>query len=89
LLHLDPEGIPRSCRWDADQETAGIPNWGKVVEALPGDINVEYMRNELATLGERIEKLPDIMKECGVDADIITYRIKSIERNSKELIKLQ
>lgn len=82
-MYLDPEGIPRVCRWEGDTEQAGLPVWQRVAELYqeqaPG------IAEQLKAFGAQVEQLPDLMKAAGVDDDIITGRAAIIEQNAREL----
>lgn len=86
-MFLDDQGIPRVCRWQEGVEKAGVPEWGKVAEQLvPFGIDAHEFRNELADFAERIERLPDVLEESGVDSVIIERRMLSI-KNVVELLR--
>ena len=86
-MYLDPEGIPRVCRWSGTAETAGEPEWGTVMELFPG--KEETLRAALRDFGRLIRQLPDIMRECGVDDDIIEQRDRYVQTHSQQLLDLQ
>lgn len=85
-MYLDPEGIARVCRWSGDREQAGDPDWGKVVELFPAPEN--RLAAALREFGRQLEALPDMMRECGVDDDIIEFRTRSIEAHRRQLLAL-
>ncbi len=85
-MYLDPEGIARVCRWQDGAETAGDPEWGKVVEIFPG--RRDFLRASLRDLGHLLQDLPDIMRDCGVDDDIIEQRSRSVQAHSQQLLAL-
>lgn len=85
-MYLDPEGIARVCRWDGDAEEGGIPNWAVVVERYRDRLEDPFPA--LRELGRRIERLPDLMREFGVDDDIIEYQARGIEQNARGLMRL-
>src|SRR5690606_22414304 len=71
---LDPEGIARVCRWDSGAEEGGVPNWAVVLERYG-----EHLHDPVRALrdfGRQIERLPDLMQECGVDEDIIEHQAR-------------
>ncbi|UVW34177.1 HipA domain-containing protein [SAR92 clade bacterium H455] len=84
-MYLDPEGIPRACRWEGDQEVGGTPNWQKVIAALPEGISYERLKTELAAFAVLLEQLPDIMEATQVDREIITARMPVIKQHVKQL----
>ena len=85
-MYLDPEGIARVCRWTGDLEIAGDPEWGRVIELYPNRRSV--LRTALRNFGQQLEHLPEIMHDCGVDDDIVEYRIRSIRTHSRQLLAL-
>lgn len=71
-MFLDPEGIPRSSRWAGDLEPApGRPAWGKVAESLSSLVDAVKLRRRLAQDAEAVARLPETMRECGVEDEII------------------
>lgn len=71
-MFLDPEGIPRSSRWQGELEpTIGRPCWGKVAEALHPYLDPRETRAFLAGHAVAVEKLPETMRECGVEERVI------------------
>lgn len=71
-MFLDPEGIPRSSRWAGELEpTIGRPAWGRIAESLSAILDAKQLRTRLAREAESAKKLPETMRECGVDDDII------------------
>jgi serine/threonine-protein kinase HipA len=85
-MYLDPEGIARVCRWSADVEAAGDPDWARVVEGFPDW--TDAFRKALRDFGRRLESLPDILRDCGVDDDIIQQRSRSIAKHIPQLLAL-
>jgi len=82
-MYLDPEGIARVCRWSGAAETAGEPEWAIVIERYAD--KQEFLRDALRDFGGSVERLPDIMRDCGVDDDIIEQRNRSIETHAHKL----
>lgn len=71
-MFLDPEGIPRSSRWNKELEpTSGRPDWGKVAEELARHIDPKETRAFLAGHSEKVARLPETMQECGVEEGVI------------------
>ncbi len=85
-MYLDPEGIARVCRWSDNIEQAGDPDWAGVVALFP-DCE-ERLRTELSVLGQRLEQLPETMRDCGVDDDIIERCGPYAARHAKRLLDL-
>lgn len=71
-MFLDPEGIPRSSRWEGDLEPQiGRPDWGRVADALGAWIDPALLRVVFASDAEKIERLPETMGGCGVEDGVI------------------
>lgn len=71
-MFLDPEGIPRSSRWNSELEpTPGRPDWSKVAESLSPYIDLRETRTFLASHSAEVAKLPDTMRKCGVEEEVI------------------
>jgi len=85
-MFLDDQGIPRVCRWTG-AESWGIPEWGKIAELLKDVItDTAQLRSELSDFAEIINKLPEIMVNCGVDhwlIDKLEDRIDNVKRSLK------
>ncbi|OMH39473.1 hypothetical protein [Motiliproteus sp. MSK22-1] len=88
-MYLDPEGIARVCRWQGDAEVAGTPPWDKVMDVLPDGVDVKVIRKALREFGGKIKGLEEIMREAGVDEDIIEFRKTSFEAHAKQLLSLK
>lgn len=85
-MYLDPEGIPRVCRWDGDVEQAGNPDWKAVVELFRD--HRDHLTIELRRFGRLVVRLPDIMHECDVDDDVIEHRLRAIDNHARQLLNL-
>ncbi|RLQ21880.1 hypothetical protein DWB85_09840 [Seongchinamella sediminis] len=81
-MYLDPEGIPRACRWEGDQEKVGEPDWSRIIDAMPECVPKDDLNKSLTQFGEVVEQLPRIMIDAGVDVEIIENRKPAIERHS-------
>lgn len=67
-MFLDPGGIPRSSRWRGDLEpVSGRPAWGRIAESLATVCDPVELRALLARDAEAVRRLPDTMRECGVE----------------------
>jgi serine/threonine-protein kinase HipA len=69
-MFLDPEGINRVSRWD-DERPGSQPDWTAICEKLKYALDPTETRAWVATLSEEVKKLPDIMRACQVDDEII------------------
>lgn len=85
-MYLDPEGITRVCRWEGDAEHAGNPEWAEVIARWQGNLN--DAQTILRQFGQEIARLPDSMRQAGVDDFIIEYRTPAIEQHSRQLLAL-
>lgn len=89
-MYLDPEGIARVCRWQIQRERGGSPNWANIAAYYGNISNSEnnfapFLQNELSAFAGVIEKLPDIMQQCGVVESIIEMRMQSIASVAQSL----
>lgn len=69
-MFLDPEGINRVSRWD-DERPGSQPEWATICEKLSYSLDPLGTRMWLTSLGEKFKALPDIMRDCNVDDEII------------------
>jgi serine/threonine-protein kinase HipA len=85
-MFLDPDGIARASRWEAEGEKEiGTPDWGHVAEDLENRIGLcsTELRRWLASHAESVERLPETLKHCGVEEILIedlVWRIDTIAR---------
>lgn len=87
-MFLDPEGIPRASRWEAEGEkTIGLPDWGHVAEDLEQRIGLcgGELRQWLADQAESVERLPETLNRCGVEGSLIEQLAKRIETIARML----
>lgn len=88
-MFLDPEGIPRSSRWEAELEPViGRPAWGRIAEFLAplADTEAKELRALLARDGETVRRLPDLMRELGVEDRVIEGVARRCAEVAEELI---
>jgi serine/threonine-protein kinase HipA len=69
-MFLDPEGIGRVSRWE-DERPGNQPAWAIVCEKLKDALSPLETRSWLADLSEEVKRLPETMRECRVEDDII------------------
>ena len=69
-MFLDPEGIGRVSRWE-DERPGDQPEWGAVCESLKDTLNPAETREWLADLSGMVRRLPELMRQCRVEDDII------------------
>lgn len=71
-MFLDPEGIPRSSRWEGELEPViGRPSWRLIVQSVAGIVDPDELRPVLLKDAEAVAMLPETLKECGVDDQVI------------------
>lgn len=86
-MFLDPEGIGRVSRW-GDERPGGQPEWGKICEKLGYVLNPNETRAWLLGKVDVVKKLPETMRACHVDDDIIqrlSSRIEAVARSLTEI----
>ncbi len=69
-MFLDPEGINRVSRW-SDERPGNQPEWAAICENLNFALNANETRQWLASLSDKVQKLPEIMRDCHVEDEII------------------
>jgi len=81
-MFLDPEGIPRSSRWEGALEPViGKPAWGVIAQSLASVINPDELLAVMLRDAELVARLPETMKKCGVEdhvIDRVAYRCAEI-----------
>jgi len=85
-MYLDPEGIARVCRWSDDIEQAGNPDWQQVIGLFPD--HESHLSDRMRRFGHALERLPEILRTCGVDDDINEQRNGAINRHAQQLLVL-
>jgi len=85
-MYLDPEGIARVCRWEGDAENAGRPEWAIVTERFEN--HLDDAKRALRQFGQEIARLPDTMRQAGIDDTIIEHCAHATEYHSRQLIAL-
>lgn len=86
-MFLDPEGIGRASRWE-DERPGAQPQWEKICEKLAYILNPEETRTWLLRQVDVVKRLPETMRKCHVDDDIIkrlSGRIKDVSRGLAEI----
>jgi serine/threonine-protein kinase HipA len=69
-MFLDPEGIGRVSRW-IDEQPGSQPEWAVICEKLGNYLPPIETREWIAGMGESVKQLPETMRNCKVDDDII------------------
>ena len=85
-MYLDPDGIARTARWHHPRDGHELTVWGKVIVALAlPETETVRLRAALAQFGVDLELLPDIMRECSVDDDVIDHLQRGVDEQSRQL----
>jgi serine/threonine-protein kinase HipA len=85
-MFLDPEGIGRVSRWE-DERPGKVPEWAVICEKFKEFFDPTETRMWLADRGEEVRRLPDIMRECGVEDDIVNRLTGWIDEVAAGLIE--
>ncbi|WP_240648121.1 type II toxin-antitoxin system HipA family toxin [Pararobbsia silviterrae] len=88
-MYLDPDLIPRALRWYRPDTQVELTDWADVLATLP--VRADERRTlalELNRFARRIERLPDVMNEHGVDRDIIEFLTQPIDTQVRQLSAL-
>ena len=85
-MFLDPEGIGRVSRWE-DERPGNQPEWTVISEKLENFMPPMETRTWLADLGEVVKRLPEIMRKCHVDDEIIQRLTGWIEEVAAGLVE--
>jgi hypothetical protein len=89
-MFLDPEGIPRSSRWEGELEPViGRPSWRLITRALAFVIDQEELSAALLKDAEAVATLPETMKECGVEDKIIDRVANRCAEISDDLLQMK
>jgi serine/threonine-protein kinase HipA len=82
---LDARAITRVLRWDG--EAPGVIDWPQVLDRLELrsseagiEIDTEQVARHMGDFGDRLQALPELMRECEVDELVIEQRQADIER---------
>ena len=81
-MFLDPEGINRVTRWE-DERPGSQPEWARVCEKLSYALAPLETRAWIASLSDNVKALPDVMRGCQVDDEVIerlTHWINEVSR---------
>ncbi len=83
-MFLDPEGIGRVSRWEKERP-GRQPDWPAVCEDLKDVLDPTETKEWLASLSDKVFMLPDVMKRCQVEDDVIHRLVKRIDDVAKNL----
>jgi serine/threonine-protein kinase HipA len=84
-MFLDPEGIGRVSRWE-NERPGNQPEWAGICENLKNFLEPIETRTWLANLAEDVKRIPEIMRDCRVDDDIIQKLIGWIDEVARGLV---
>ncbi len=92
---LDGRNIARVMRWDG--ENPGGVDWNRVLENLATRFEEARVTTEawldliqgMRAFADDLEDLPQTLRECGVDEEVIARRMRDIEQLTDELRALE
>jgi serine/threonine-protein kinase HipA len=88
-MFLDPEVVPRVVHW-RDARGTRLDEWARVIEALDlPDAEKAALTGELCAFAETVGRLPEIARDCGVDAEILERCRAAIDAQATDLAALR
>lgn len=88
-MYLDPEGITRAARWYRPDTRVELKQWADIVPQLSLSAPERAaLVDALMRFSEQLKSLPAIMRESGVDADIVDFLLPSIQTQVSQLAML-
>jgi serine/threonine-protein kinase HipA len=90
-MFYDSRGISRRTRWRREREMPGSsPDWGGIIDDLSTQLGCDRdeLSFSLAEWSTEIQKLPETMRDSGVDDCIVERCVQSIQDVSKALNEL-
>lgn len=89
-MFIDPEGIPRSSRWEGRlEQVIGRPAWGLIAQSLACIIDPDELLAVLWRDAELVARLPETMKECGVEDQVIDRVADRCAEIAADLLQLK
>ena len=89
-MYLDPEGITRAARWYHPKSKKELPRWQEILAYLGlGRQEYQQLVETLVRFGEQLGSLAEIMREAGVDEDIVEFVTPGIAAQCKQLLELR
>jgi hypothetical protein len=87
-MFLDPEVVPRAVDW-RDANGVRIDSWGRVLDsvALPDSERARFA-GELRAFADTVGRLPEIARNCDVDATVLERCRQSIDQQASQLATL-
>lgn len=70
-MFLDPEGIARASRWEGMEAVPGRPDWRAIAESFGKWLAPEDTAAFLKSQVEKVAALPECMKMCAVEDEVI------------------
>jgi serine/threonine-protein kinase HipA len=87
-MFLDPDGIPRASRWPEKLEPIiGRPDWGSIGMALAGFCKAIDLQEAFAADSDTVRRLPDTMKQCKVEDEVINGVARRCEEIADDLLE--
>lgn len=89
-MFLDPEGISRSSRWmGALEPVIGRPDWGAIIDVLADSTDTDMLRDTLRNDAGVVERLPDTMRQCGVEDQVIERLAQRCAEVASDLLSMK
>jgi len=91
-MFMDPEVVPRSAHWRGTQETR-LDDWGTVLDELAAmgllpSAERDSLVRELRDFAATVARLPELAASCGVEHDVLSQCLRSIDRQAGQLAAL-
>ena len=87
-MFKDPEVVARSCHW-RDKTGVRQSNWKQVIEQLEVPDNERTaILAELTHFAKTVGRLDETARDCGVEPEVLTQCLKSIEEQARQLESL-
>lgn len=89
-MYLDPEGITRAARWYRRDSRVELKQWADILShlALPASEHTALV-DAMILFGDKLNALPQTMRDAGVDLDIVEFLIPSIDAQRNQLLSLR
>ncbi|VAW57631.1 hypothetical protein MNBD_GAMMA07-373 [hydrothermal vent metagenome] len=83
---LDDAGIARASRWQK-YDNYGYPQWHKIAETMGDfDLNITDLKLKLIEIGEKLNRIKQIMETCQAEAEVIEIMSCRIKVVTEELL---
>lgn len=88
-MFMDPEVVPRSCHW-RDANGSRMLSWADIVATLEiPELERAKVASALYDFAETVGRLPELAKDCGVEAGVLDQCRQAIDAQAKDLHALQ